>query len=137
VARCVLVGGACIADYERANGLLRPDDFFVFCDGGLSHLPHLKAVPDLIVGDFDSHSRPDTGIETIVFPREKDDTDSVCAAKEAVRRGFVDFLLLGMTGGRLDHTLGNLSLLLWLHSLGNTACLADDFSEMQIVSREK
>ncbi len=135
--RCVLIGGAGIADYDRINGYLRPDDWFVFCDGGLRHLPRLHARPDLIVGDFDSCERPETETETIVLPREKDDTDTVYAAREAVHRGFDSFLLLGMTGGRMDHTLGNLSLLLWLDARGKTALLADDYSDMQIVSGEK
>ena len=136
--RCVLVGGAGIQTYARVNRILRPDDYFVFCDGGLHHLPYLNAAPDLIVGDFDSHERPDTAVETIVLPREKDDTDSVYAAREAVRRGFDDFLLLGAAGGRLDHTLGNISLLLWLDGQGKSAKILDDYSEMEIVSsREK
>ncbi len=134
MSRCVLVCGAPIRNYDRINRSLRDDDFFVFCDGGLHHLPHLRARPNLIVGDFDSSEKPDSGVETIVLPREKDDTDSVYAAREAVRRGFGDFLLIGAAGGRLDHTLGNLSLLLWLESQGKKALLADDFSEMEIVS---
>ena len=93
----------------------------------------LGVAPDLIVGDFDSHPRPALDAETIVLPREKDDTDTVYAAKEAVRRGFDDFLLLGAAGGRLDHTLGNLSLLLKLDTLGKRAVLADDYSLMEIV----
>lgn len=134
--RCVLVCGAEIRNYDRINRILRPDDFFIFCDGGLGHLPALRAKPDLIVGDFDSHARPVTDTETIVLPREKDDTDSVYAAREAVRRGFGEFLLLGATGGRIDHTLGNLGLLLWLEGRGKKAVLMDDYSVMEIVSRD-
>ena len=88
MARCVIIGGAEIADYGRARGMLRGDDFFICCDGGLNHAEGLGIRPDLIVGDFDSHERPDTDTETIVLPREKDDTDTVYAAREAVRRGF-------------------------------------------------
>ena len=135
--RCVIVSGAGISDYARINAYLRPDDFFIFCDGGLRHLRGLRAAPDLAVGDFDSHEKPEGGIETLVLPREKDDTDTVYAAREAVRRGFDDFLLLGAAGGRIDHTLGNLGLLLWLEEQGRRALLADDYSDMQIVSREK
>ncbi|MBQ8004102.1 MAG: thiamine diphosphokinase, partial [Oscillospiraceae bacterium] len=90
----------------------------------------------LIVGDFDSHPRPDTDVETIALPREKDDTDTVYAVKEALSRGFSDFLLIGVCGGRLDHTLGNVSILLMLHSVGKSALIADDFSEMEIVDNE-
>jgi len=134
--RCVIVGGADIGDYERIRGALRPDDFCICCDSGLRHAEKLGIVPSLIVGDFDSHERPDTATETIVLPREKDDTDTVYAAKEAVRRGFEEFLLIGMIGARFDHTFGNVSLLLWLDSIGKKAQILDDWSEMEIVSRQ-
>lgn len=90
--------------------------------------------PHLIVGDFDSAENPNLEAETIVLPCEKDDTDTVFAVKEALDRGFDEFLLLGVVGARLDHTLGNVSVLLRLHSLGKTAKIIDDYSEMEIVS---
>ncbi len=132
--RCVIVGGAPIGDYRRASSLLRPEDFVIYCDGGLSHEGGLGRAPDLVVGDFDSHEKPETGAEIIVLPHEKDDTDTFFAAKEALRRGFRDFLLLGVLGGRFDHSLGNLSLLLYLEARGAAALAADDFSDMEIVS---
>ena len=134
--RCVIIGNAGIQQYQRIRCSLREDDWFVFCDGGLNHMQALGVRPDLIVGDFDSHEKPDTDIETIMLPREKDDTDTVYAVKEAVRRGFRDFLLAGVTGERFDHTFGNISLLLYLDSLGAFARILDDWSEMSIVSRE-
>lgn len=133
--RCVIIGGAEIGDYSRISRILRGDDFFICCDSGLRHAEKLRITPSLIVGDFDSSERPDTDIETIALPREKDDTDSVYAAKEAVRRGYENFLLIGMIGERFDHTFGNVSLLLWLDSIGKKAQIADDYSEMEIVSR--
>ena len=39
-------------------------------------------------------------------------------------------------GARLDHTLGNVSILLYLDSLGKKGCIIDDYSEMKIVSIE-
>ena len=134
--RCVIVGGADITRYDRIRCSLRENDFFIFCDCGLKHLPFLQVRPGLIVGDFDSWEKPDSGTETIVLPREKDDTDTAFAVKEAVRRGFEDFLLIGMIGGRFDHSFGNISLLLLLDTLGKNARLMDDESEMRIVSRE-
>ena len=135
VNRCVIIGGAVIGDYSRISRILRGDDFFICCDSGLRHAEKLRITPSLIVGDFDSSERPDTDIETIALPREKDDTDSVYAAKEAVRRGYENYLLIGMIGERFDHTFGNVSLLLWLDSIGKKAQIADDYSEMEIVSR--
>ena len=133
--RCVIIGGADIncCDYIREK--LLPDDYLIFCDSGLKHLESLGRNPDLIVGDFDSYENPEMNVETIVLPCEKDDTDTVFAVKEAVRRGFEDFLLIGVTGGRLDHTLGNVYILTYLDSLGKTARILDDFSEMKIVGQ--
>lgn len=134
--RCVIIGGAGIHNYEQIRGRLRENDFAVYCDCGLRHAERLGLRPSLIVGDFDSHPRPDTEVETIVLPREKDDTDSVFAVKEALRRGYEDFLLIGMIGERFDHSFGNVSLLLFLDSLGKKAKILDDYSEMEIVSRQ-
>ncbi len=136
MARCVIFGGAKSADPERIRAFLRPDDYIVCCDSGLEYAETLGLRPDLIVGDFDSHPRPENPeAEVIALPREKDDTDTVYAAREAVRRGFGDFLLAGVIGGRFDHSFGNISLLLWLDGQGKTAQILDDYSLMEIVSR--
>jgi len=132
--RCVIVGGADINNYPYIRSCLRKEDFIVFCDCGLKHLGILQVQPNLIVGDFDSHENPHLDIETIVLPCEKDDTDTVFAVKEAVKRGYDEFLLIGVVGARLDHTLGNVSILLFLDSLGKKGCIIDDYSEMEIVS---
>ena len=132
--RCIIVGGADINNYGFIRDKLCADDYVVFCDSGLKHLEQLQARPSLIVGDFDSHENPRLDVETIILPCEKDDTDTVFAVKEAIKRGFEDFLLIGVVGARLDHTLGNVSILLYLDSLGKKATIVDDYSEMEIVS---
>ena len=132
--RCVIVGGADIGNYGFIREELRSDDYIVFCDSGLKHMSELHVKPDLIVGDFDSYENPHLDVETIVLPCIKDDTDTVFAVKEAVKRGFLDFLLVGVIGARLDHSLCNVSLLLYLDSLGKTGCIIDDYYEMEIVS---
>ena len=135
--RCVIVGGGPIADYSHIREHLLEDDFFIFCDCGLAHRDGLNVSPDLIVGDFDSHPMPyDDAAEIITLPCEKDDTDTVFAAKEALKRGFKDFLLIGAAGGRLDHTLGNVSILLMLKKNGANGILLDDYSIMEIVGEE-
>jgi thiamine pyrophosphokinase len=137
MSRCVILGGADIHNYKTVASYLRPDDYYICCDSGLKHRAELGVQPDLIVGDFDSHENPMLdSVETIVLPREKDDTDTAYAVKKALAAGFDDFLLLGVVGGRLDHTLGNISLLLMLDSRGAHAVAVDDYSEMEIVSRQ-
>lgn len=131
--RCVIVGGADIKDYNRIKNMLRKDDFVIYCDCGLKHREPLGTEPRLIIGDFDSWDKPDTDIETIVLPVIKDDTDTVYAVKEALKRGYDEFLLIGVFGGRLDHTLGNLSIIANLFKQGRKVTAADDYSIVTVV----
>ena len=73
---------------------------------------------DVILGDFDSVN-PDTleyfhdkeQIEVCMLNPEKDDTDTEYAIREAIRRGAMEIVVIGATGTRIDHVLGNISLL--------------------------
>ena len=88
----------------------------------------------LIVADFDSYEDPELDVETIRLPVAKDDTDTVRAEKEGLARGFTDFLLVGVFGARMDHTLVNAYILFDLDSRGCTALAVDDYSEFEVVS---
>mgnify|MGYP004448547727 CR=1 FL=1 len=138
--RCVIISDAIIKDYEKVRSCILQDDFVIFCDGGLCHLEKLGVKPDLIVGDFDSHEKPSAekfmDSEIIQLPCEKDDTDTFFAVKEAVKRGFDDFLLVGVIGQRFDHSLVNISILMYLFEKGFTAKITDDYSEMEIIGKE-
>ena len=135
--RAVIVGGAKINNYTKIKEYLRPDDFFVYCDGGLKHMDALGVKPDLIVGDFDSHDNPNMDVETIVLPCIKDDTDTCHALKCCIEKGFTDFLFVGCIGERMDHTMGNVSLLIYLKEKGLKGIMLDDYSEISIVTGEE
>lgn len=149
MGRCVVVSAAEIKNYEKIRSYLQQDDYFVVCDGGLNHCKQLGISPDLIVGDFDSFDKSELPLppatfsdngdrphEIIQLPREKDDTDTFFAVKEALKRGFTQFLLLGVIGQRFDHSLVNISVLLYLRENGAEARIIDDYSEMQLVGVE-
>lgn len=134
--RCVIVGAAPIKNYTQIKQYIKQDDTMVYCDGGLQHLDQLGIKPELIVGDFDSFPAGEAGqyqIETITLPRAKDDTDTMYAAKEMLKMGYRRFLLLGVIGGRFDHSMANLALLLFLYQQGCEALIIDDFAEYEIV----
>ena len=135
--RAVVIAGGEIISYERVRSFLKPEDYYIFCDSGLFHKEGLNVEPDLIIGDFDSHEKVDTGSEIITLPEMKDDTDSLSGVKLALKRGFKDFLLLGMTGRRTDHTLCNLYLLSYIKSHDGKALIVDDWSEMEVVEKEE
>ncbi len=136
MSRCVIVGNARINNYALIKKYIKEDDFLVYCDGGLKHVNKIGREPDLIIGDFDSHEKPETDTEIIVLPCEKDDTDTCYAMKECIERGFDEFLFVGVIGDRFDHTYGNISLLLKLDELNLKGTMLDDYSEMSIVPRK-
>lgn len=134
MSRFVIIGGAEIRNYELIRSYFRPSDYYVYCDCGLKHQESLGVRPDLVIGDFDSHAKPDDLHNVIVLPVVKDDTDTIFAVKEGIRRGYEDFLLVGATGGRQDHNLGNIYALLMLKNAGKSVLMIDDWSEMSIIA---
>ena len=134
--RAVVIAGGEIISYERIRSFFKPGDYYVFCDSGLVHKDKLQIEPDLIIGDFDSHEKVDTEAEIITLPEMKDDTDSLSGIKTALDRGFKDFLLIGMTGRRMDHTLCNLYSLSFIKSHNGRDVIVDDWSEMEVVEEE-
>ena len=142
MGKCVVIGAAEIKNYRRTKEYLAKDDFFIFCDGGLVHAESLGVKPSLIIGDFDSYTREKAAadntdnVEMMVLPCEKDDTDTVFAVKEGIKRGFSEFLLLGAIGQRLDHSLANVSILVMLNGAGKSGLILDDYSEIRLVGRE-
>ena len=104
-----------------------PDDFIVAADGGYRVCLDQRVKPDLLMGDFDSLEPPADIAHVRRLPVEKDDTDTLAAARAGLERGCTDFLIYGGTGGkRLDHTLANLQTLLFLRRRGAMGFLFDD-----------
>ena len=90
------------------------DSFIIAVDAGWQHADTLGVEADLVLGDFDSAPEPKEKGAILKLPREKDDTDTLYAVKEALRRGYTDITILGGLGGRLDHTFANMQFSLWL-----------------------
>ena len=125
--RCVVLGAAPIRDYDRIAALLTRRDYLICADGGLAHAQRLGLEPDLVVGDFDSYSGERSyHCETVQVPSEKDESDTLLAVRLAADRGYRRILLLGGTGGRMDHTVSNLQTLVYGLELGLEVSLADE-----------
>ncbi|WP_155105152.1 thiamine diphosphokinase [Tropheryma whipplei] len=93
-------------------------DLVIAADGGLMQLKKHGARIDLYVGDLDSIESIPINIDRVILPREKDKTDMMQAALIGAERGFRTFCIFGGTGGRLDHTIGNIQLLAELTNMG-------------------
>lgn len=132
--RAVIIGAAPVM---RGAELIAPGDFVAVCDGGLEYAIDAKIPFSLIVGDFDSFcgELPELPESTdlIKLPPEKDDTDIGFAVKVLLERGFRDFLILGGVGGRLDHTMGNISVAAEVAARGGVCRLTGDAEGEMIV----
>ncbi|MDO4418200.1 MAG: thiamine diphosphokinase [Eubacteriales bacterium] len=118
----------CAGEYEPVEILPGPEDLVVAVDGGLERLLSQQIEPDLVLGDFDSlpeSCRPYlTALEEkdperlLRLPCEKDDTDTIYAARVCLERGCEELALYGALGGRLDHTVANIQTLAWIRDRG-------------------
>jgi thiamine pyrophosphokinase len=89
----------------------------VAADRGVRHALGLGLSVDIAVGDFDSITADElatverSGGIIERHPADKDSTDLELAVAAALRFGPSRILVVGGTGGRLDHLFGELSLL--------------------------
>lgn len=124
----------CWSPSDRPPEDLRPDDVIVCADSGLEYARRCGVVPSIVLGDFDSYEGalpPETEIHRL--PIEKDDTDTMYAARLGLERGCRDFLIAGGIGGRLDHTLGAVQTLSFLVSHGGHAVMSDGLQTVEVL----
>ncbi|MBQ1623918.1 MAG: thiamine diphosphokinase [Bacteroidales bacterium] len=104
-------------DFPRAEApmaALRGADLRICCDSAAEALVAHGLEPDRIVGDLDSLSRAfrERFADRITHISEQDDNDLTKAFHLALTLSPSRITILGATGKREDHTLGNISLLL-------------------------
>ena len=113
----------------------------ICADRGARHLHAAGIVPTLIVGDMDSLDAESArryealGCRFIRHPREKDETDTELALREAFGMAPSEVWIWGAMGYRIDHTLANLSLLVQGVEQGVAVKLIDEWCEVFLVTR--
>ncbi|MBQ8228535.1 MAG: thiamine diphosphokinase [Clostridia bacterium] len=135
--RWIILGAAKINDYAAIKPKIAEDDFIVCADGGQKHLEPLGLKADLYLGDFDSSKKPEIDAEILTYPVEKDDTDTMLAVKEGIKRGCKSFVIFGGMGGRFDHTFANIQTLIYADKKGATAVLADENNMAFVLRNDK
>ena len=108
---------------EYPRYLIRTADFIICCDGALKKFLRAsvsifgeKRLPDVVVGDMDSLSPAlrRRYSDIIVQIDEQEHNDQTKAFRWALENvpGISQIYILGATGEREDHTIGNVSLLM-------------------------
>ena len=109
----VLAGG----DYPTAPQpleILHNAEYIVCCDGAADQYISLGHIPDAIVGDGDSISPENRRIyaERVHIVNEQESNDQTKAVRFLLSQGKQKIAIVGATGRREDHTIGNISLLI-------------------------
>ena len=108
---------------EYPRYLIRSADFIICCDGALTKfLRNSKRIfgeertPDLVIGDMDtlSSSMQNRYKDIIIRVTEQEHNDQTKAVRWALANieDISRIYIMGATGNRLDHTIGNASLLM-------------------------
>lgn len=129
---CHIVGAA---EFSPRHFSPSEGDLVIAADGGFLHLNKIGFAPHLFIGDGDSLGFFPEGIERVVLPEEKDDTDLVAAARIGLARGYRRFFLHGALGGkRFSHSLANLQLLSFLKKEGAKGTLLAENLTVELLS---
>ena len=111
--KTVIVANGFFPSHPAPLEALRTAARVVCCDGAADKLAGAGLEPDWVVGDLDSVSAGlrDRFPERLVRVEEQSTNDLSKAFRFCLSRGWSDLLILGATGLREDHMLGNLALL--------------------------
>ena len=114
-------------------------ELILCADGGANTASAYGYAPDYIVGDLDSVSRQSKAALAadrliLVDPEGNVGTDGQKVLNHAVALGVTEAVLLGFTGRRTDHLLGNLSL---LKTFADRLALriVDDYCDIRLIDR--
>lgn len=135
--RCIIFSAAEIRDYDKIRFERQPDDFIIAADGGLRHTEKLGLVPNIVMGDMDSMKGQQVPDGAILFPAQKDDTDTMLAIKQGLKLGYRSFVIYGGLGGRLDHTVANIQSLSYLLQEGAQGTLIDEHHKVFLIRNGK
>lgn len=119
----VIICDGCFPKSEYPRYLISTADFIICCDGALrKFLRNSKAIfgeeriPDLVTGDMDTlpMTLQKKYADIIVKVDEQEHNDQTKAVTWAIDhfKEDMDIFILGATGEREDHTIGNISLLM-------------------------
>ncbi len=142
----IIVTGGVVDDILLMDIIESTSDkpYIIGVDKGMEALERLQITADLIVGDFDS---ADESIKekyamdkrTILLNPIKDMTDTHVAVKKAVdyaESKNVSIIIMGATGGRIDHLLGNIGLLKHCLLYDVKACIVDRQNKISMLDKD-
>ena len=124
----VIIGNGDFPTHAQPETILIMAPYVVCCDGAVDRCVEKGFIPNAIVGDGDSIS--DTNrqrFKKIFYQSDDQETNDLTKAVNFVlKRGLKSIVILGATGKREDHTLGNISLLIDYMQAGAAVTMMTD-----------
>ena len=110
----VIVAGGEFPTAPQPQEILQSAPFVVCCDGAADRYIATGRVPNAIVGDGDSISTANREkfAQLMHVITEQESNDQTKAVRFLMERGKRRIAIVGATGRREDHTIGNISLLI-------------------------
>ena len=142
--RIVIVSGGKVED-DFALSVLNSDEqeYIIAVDRGMEFLYRHKIMPSYIVGDFDSvnkdigdYYRNETNVPIREYVPVKDASDTEIAIKLALTLGCSELIILGATGGRIDHLWANVQCLMIPFKAGVDAKILDSQNLIRLIGGE-
>lgn len=121
-----------------ANELANAANIIIAADGGANRALEAGIAAAVVIGDLDSvtaATRAQLPRAELIRDADPDHTDLQKAIHLAMARGATEIDVIGAGGGRADHALGNLSLLV-LYGRQVAIRFVDDQFEIALVDRQ-
>ena len=134
----ILAGGNLSPSFLQQQLREHPKHTIIAADRGLEACVSLGIEPDHVIGDFDSL---DPKVKASFLAKEKnvtklnpikDDTDTEAALALAFEKTEGDILILGGTGTRMDHVLGNIGILGQDFVRGRSVQILDEHNRIRL-----
>lgn len=109
------------------------DSLVICADGAYDWAEEMGIYPDALIGDFDSIKKTGKAKNIIGYKADKDATDGQLCLDYAVQNNCSEIEIYGGAGGRDDHYISNLALLIRGRNLGCNVTMITDACEITCV----
>ena len=139
----IVLGGRLSDNFLKEMYETYQADHVIVADGALAAMDRTGLLFQSLVGDFDTIA-PELlkkyehrlGLYVERHIPEKNETDSELAVRIAMKKKPTQIMILGATGGRMDHAIGNIHLMYQCMKQGIPCAIYDEWNKIQLIEKE-
>ncbi len=135
--KCLIIAAS---DFEKELVNKEENDLLIVADAGYLNFKKIRNLSDsdidLLIGDFDSLNTIPENIPIRKLNPIKDDTDVMDTIKYALDLGYREFELYGCIGGRIEHSLANISALAFIKENNANAKIINGNQVIEMLENE-